>query len=76
MLGLKFDEMVRLAPHIHYTCYVLVDGTFKQWHPKTRALNVEDQLGYDLRKIKANVLEKEVFSFQPTAYNYMNVRLY
>lgn len=73
---MKLDEIVRLAPHIHYTCYVLVDGTFKQWYPKIRTANVDDQLGYDLRKMKASVLEKEIFSFQPTAYNYMSVRLY
>lgn len=73
-----FRDLVAVALSVHFTCFVYEHGSFRQWYPKTfrKGVNDLDQLGDELKKTKASVLNKQVYRVQPTANNYMNVYLY
>jgi hypothetical protein len=77
---MQFSELVSVAPHVHFTCFIYDNGKFRQWEPtkvrKQKGITYMDQLGSALIESKANVLTMRVYRVQPTANNYMNVYLY
>ena len=75
---MKFNALVSVAPSVHFTCFVWDCGKFRQWYPKgyIKGVTSLDQIGTQLRTLKADCLDMRVHSVEPTAYNYMNVYLY
>lgn len=75
---MKFVELVAAAKSVHYTCFTWQDGKFRQYVPDhyVKGVTQLDQTGMAILKSYKELLDMEVNSFQPTAYNYMNVYLY
>ena len=75
---MKFRDLLSVAPHVHFSCFIYDSGKFKQWTPTRygKGMNQLDQLGSELIKSDADVVRMQVYSVQPTANNYMNVHLY
>lgn len=75
---MHFRELVSVAPAVRFTCFVYMDGAFRQWFPSkfAKGMNQLDQIGSELKKAQVPILDNRIYRVQPTEHNYMNVYLY
>lgn len=75
---MRFGALASFCGCVNFTVYVWRAGKFRQWYPKkfTAEMRNLDQSGSQLIKNAPELMQMQIHSIIPTAYNHMSVYLF
>lgn len=74
---MRFGDLIAVAPSVKYTVFIFENGKLRQWFPKrhSHGFDALDQVGIYFKQNAPRLLQMQVYSVEPTAFGYMNVKL-